>query len=290
MMTKLPRYVGALIVGCLLGGAVNVAIAVAGSAIEGGGGSSLATPVSVANGGSAQSTDGWLPYILAPTSPNAANEEFSTIGNMTVGATMSVTAIDPYAAFTTDGRYGVGGANPFRTGWLCFQGDADAGLVIGAHKAYTLPTNVFVIARVAVKRRGAPANTEANDNFFGMGFSTTGAGVPDFGSFLTFSLDSEAGSVRTYMDGGGADPQYTLDAFPVNVAYMAIHKVGTTFHSYVGGSDGELEWVGSNTQSGAGTMDRFLFRIGNSSSAAPGNLTACVDYLRFYETATTEPR
>jgi hypothetical protein len=225
-------------------------------------------------------------------------EDTTLSGDWTVSPIVPVaSAIDPYGAYTGTVGPRVEIHTDRRKSWLMCQPSASASTT-KIHKAYTVPTNVFMWARMSFNSRSA--TTPVNQDFTcGIAFTQTSAG-PDA---------DESNRAALYLnesDGGKAQPQavgteggvteYNYDGFDNYVSlmqyspieYIAIHKVGSVFHYWVAPASGSWIHFGSYTTFG-GTMDRVTITFQNASTASPGAPIMGIDFIRFVESATFLP-
>jgi hypothetical protein len=226
----------------------------------------------------------------SPDNPSSDDDEFeSTVldSAWTVYPTRSSLAIDPYASFSSGGpRLEL--HTERRRSWLMIQPDQG---VCRIDKPYTLPTNVLIWARMSFNLPFAePTNNCANIT---IGFSD-GLGGSEQDNIRIFL--NEADSTVTQADfskteGGSTSSINTSDNVSREgqaLAYAALHKIGTTFHAWVGTENGSWLYLGSTTHANLGNLDNIQISANNVSST-PGNPILGVDFIRIVESATFLP-
>ena len=70
--------------------------------------------------------------------------------------------------------------------------------------------------------------------------------------------------------------------------YVAVHKIGLTFHGWVMGNGGNRFYLGSSTHPNGASMDRVGFHIVGAQTN-PGDIGGGIDFFRVVETATFLP-
>lgn len=205
---------------------------------------------------------------------------------------ISTTAIDPYAGFTTADTCRRS-LNSYRPDWLMFQSPADD-TDYGLFQEIKLPTNIVFHARCSWQHRGA--GIVANDSTIGLYLAADdGAGAPDLDNLLTVCLiESETNVVQIQWErrnGGvvttlhlGTDSEGLGSAFE----HIAIHKVGTNYHAWVGTRSGSWTYCQQSSVAPA-TLVWVGVLCRNSSNLGPGNKITGVDFFRARNTAIWPP-
>ena len=254
-------------------------------------------PDAVASGGGSAagvSSNLWAP----PTSGHTEDDEFEsdTLGaewsvtNMSddVAGTFSSGTCDPYDTTFTSGT--VVRVNPnaqTRPSWMLMQPPAISGKRFTIYKDYTFPTNVLVVARLRFSKR---IGSLAEDGNVGIGFFTASSGRPqEASSFELYLNEPEANECEAefrYFTAGGSAAGVTVTTSTSSqgqaLEYVALHKIGTTYHGWVGTASGNWIWINSFTQSFA--IDQVGIIVGNAEAASPGVKVHGIDFMRFYET------
>lgn len=236
----------------------------------------------------------WSP----PATPHADDVEFESVSapaGWSFSAGPSVTAIDPYDTGFAAGDPRVEFHTNRRRSWMMVQPPGD-GSPYYLHKAYTLPTNLLFWARLAFNSRNAsPAN---NDFSMSIMICASSAGAPDpTNSVQMYINESDAGIVQAEaqaIEGGVVQhSDVTADIYGTNMGgqpleYVAIHKVGTSYHYWVANAAGSWISLGTRVYAGA-AVNRVAIRFLNAATGAPGAMIMGCDFLRFVESATFLP-
>jgi hypothetical protein len=310
------RGPGAIVVMSEEGGAAGLtAVPDAGDTINGGAGA-FAIP---ANGTVIFTSDGtsdWRAIVVydpaaasaaeahiwaAPATAHARDDEFEATtldGAWTVSPIVPVaTAIDPYATH-------VGALGPRqeihttrRRSWLMTQ-VSDDGNHNWWHQAWTLPTNLFMWARMSFNHR--VDSSVLDDAELGIAMSGTSSGAPDENNLVQMYLNRSvaAANVRARASVREAGTEffinqgfdiYATEIHPATYEYVGIQKLAGLYHFWAAGPGMEWHHLGSYTYAGTPTIDRVGFFFRNSSSAAPGNMIMGIDFVRFVESAVYLP-
>lgn len=222
-----------------------------------------------------------------PTSADAFDDEFeSTLsGSWTAfNATVSGSAIDPYAAFATAGTSRVS-CNSFRPGWLMIQPTTNASLC-GYYKSVTLNTNDIFYCRFS--RNAIMGNTTQLNTAVSL-LLADGTGLTNY---LHIHMNREAATTPLIafntQAGGVANFPLQANSELSAAEYLLLHKVGTTYYAYV--STGSSGWcpVGSTTH--ATNFSLLMLLCSNSGVAGFGNPIMGFDFIRrIPSTATALP-
>jgi hypothetical protein len=222
-----------------------------------------------------------------PAVPHALDDEFeSTTLDPSwdgAGALDFVTPMDPYAVITPS-RVKI--HTDARPSWLTVQGG------VGISKAYTLPTNCLIWTRMA------PYITTAarvnGDSYNALYITATSGGIHDGANAIRLMLRSWSvvNSIEFSKSELGGFPLISSIADTstrgLSYEYIALHKIGSTFHAWAMTSGGIRTYMGSTTWNGAGTLDRILL-IASGGETVPGSPIFGIDFLRVVESATYLP-
>jgi hypothetical protein len=81
---------------------------------------------------------------------------------------------------------------------------------------------------------------------------------------------------------GGINETTNVDSEGQAIEYMAIHKIGTTYHGWLGTASGNWIYMGSGVL--PDTIAHLVFYVNNETTTYPGVGVFGVDFVRFYET------
>jgi len=229
----------------------------------------------------------WYP----PASPHSDDDEFDSgslsgwsAWNYTTAAYESlVTGLDAYDGTYSgdDIRYSLG-----RDSWVLLQG-AD-GVTLQMEKTITFPTNLLILARMKFNQYYYAMTVL--DRIIGLRIQADSSGDPDIDNEVSVYVNYgyATGNVQCRMhttDGGvvGVD-NYTTDVDQQGQAleYAAIHKVGTTYHGWIGTASGNWIYMGNDVLTATMSHVGFQFRIDTNNR--PGLGVVGVDFIRFLET------
>jgi len=233
----------------------------------------------------------WCP----PATPHAMDMEFDTdvlddwkVYNFTASAVGSLSdgAIDAYdTTFTSGNVVRVAQDTLQRRSWLQVQPPA-SGQTFGLAKAYTFPTNVLVWARMRFNLNTSIVN---NDSSISLRFFTdSGGGYPGLDYYVSMFLNEcDAGltaSLFLWRDTvtKGFIRTTDVDAQGQALEYVAIHKLGSTYHFWVGTSAGN--WIYVDSVVPGFTPDMVGITTRNVASTTPAPQLHGVDFIRFIET------
>lgn len=240
----------------------------------------------------------WVP----PATPNVADDEFENSSFSTwsaremdtpAAATISEGTVDAYDTAFTSGTVVRVNVNPAeRPSWALIQPPARSPIKrFHLYKSYTYPTNVLIWARMKFSIR--QAGSLAEDAYAGIGIHQANAGNPEFANCILMYLnETEAGETkaeyRYYNSGGtglGLIESTDTDVQGQALEYIAIHKIGTDYHGWVGTASGNWIWMGVF---GSGDLsfspDQIAISVSNVDGSNPGPHIVGIDFLRFVET------
>lgn len=235
----------------------------------------------------------WAP----PETPHAQDDEFdqSTLGSewynwsgpSAAFGTLSYDTVDVYDSSFTAGDALRITVNPdTRRSWALLQPPNDRWMFLG--KALTVPTNVLVMARLKFLHFYNTSTTNFDRNI-ALWFMADSSGNPDPNNRVNMYLnDINSNTIRSifFKTSGGVDTdlQGTTNTQQQGQAleYVAIQKLGTTYHGWVGTAAGNWIWLGSFTQST--TMAHVGVFMSNATVDKPAVGCFGVDFIRFKET------
>lgn len=235
----------------------------------------------------------WVP----PSVPHVYDNEFeeSTLSWWTgvqnisdgVAGSFSYGTIDAYdTAFTTGDVVRVNVNDTVRPSWAQIQVPIrDKQYCI--YKAITIPTNLLIVSRMKFNMK---LNYPGNDATVFLGLAEATGGVPVSNSRIELFLQESDSTVQAQsqtISSGGTPSSPTVSTSVTNqgqaLEYVAIHKVGTTFHAWVGTAG--PNWIWMNSYSGLDfTPDMVFMGAWNNSTGSPGAGVVAVDFVRFFET------
>ena len=201
--------------------------------------------------------------------------------------TFSYNTVDIYDTTFTSGSVTRVNVNPdTRRSWALVQAPAGSWTFFG--KVYAVPTNVLVIARIKWLHYYQETGTN-HDRSIALSLMGDNSGNPDINNKVVFFLnDYYNNTVRAakYRTSGGTLYDYTstTEAHEKGQAleYLAIQKLGTTYHFYVANASGNWIWMGSLVEST--TMQHVGMLMETHSTDRPGVTCYAMDFIRFYET------
>jgi len=242
------------------------------------------------SGGGGGESNLWMP----PENPHVLNDEFdqSTLNPAwfpwfnAVGS-FSVGTVDAYDLSFTSGTVLRVDQNPdTRRSWLLVQPPRTSGGWM--FKEVTLATNVLMVCRMkfSISYTGTAISGDGRVSFVLLGDNS---GDPDPDNRVTLRLNAgDANEVKADFSsrvGGSWGLSYeTTDTDQKGQAleYVAIHKIGTTYHGWVGTASGNWIWMNSISFAVPIAYLGFLFLPLNV--AYPGTDIFGIDFIRFYET------
>ena len=249
-------------------------------------------------GGSAAgvSSNLWAP----PETPHAEDDEFEattltgwSVQNLNGPAVGSISygTVDAYdTTFNSGNVMRINAHTDGRRSWALIQtpGSDDE---FALFKAYTLPTNLLMYSRMQWTQKASGLGAAVGDANFALAFMTAATGVPTTASRILLHINvTTSGVYRAeysyYTTGGSRSVIKTsddVDSRGQALEYMAIHKVGTTYHGWVGTGSNWI-WLSSVTEATAGfTPDLVGFcqhQAGTTNIVNPVG----TDFIRFVET------
>jgi len=229
----------------------------------------------------------WYP----PSSPHTYDDEFdsdtvdsawSVYDYSAAQAGSIVSGVDAYdTGFTSGSNIRADQNNNGRRSWLLTQSPANSH-VIAMYKSITLPTNVLVWGRFRFTQR----YTVTYDSIFSFGLYADSGGIPDNNNrvqmaYVIPSASTMVANFRVLVGGSTIVNNLTTDTVAQGQAleYFALHKIGTTYHGWIGTASGNWIYMGSGTSAAALVHASFLFY---NTTAPP--LIGGIDFLRMIET------
>lgn len=228
-----------------------------------------------------------------PVSPHPWDEEFdgSVLGsewyayvNSSMG-NIEYNTVDIYDTTHTSGTTVRLNMSPLtRKSWGIIQ-PPNTWVMLG--RALTLPTNLLVVTRLRFTQSIGSANNY--DGQCGLSLLSDTGGNPDTNNnvrlYLNLNYSNVIAAHKSSIIGGsygnGSDSSNT-GAEGQALEYAAIHKLGTTYHFWVGTASGNWIWMGSITT--GLTFEHVVIVAYASQNNNPGVSTIGVDFIRFYET------
>jgi len=233
-----------------------------------------------------------------PATPHAEDDEFDvgTIdsdwevynANADTPGSFSSGAVDAYDATHTSGNVVRANQNDVRKSWILFQPPASSqAFYVG--KPITAPTNLLVMARLKYNKRYT-GETGNNDHRFGIGFFAQSGGYIEYQDAIEIfvSLLTTGAEYAKFFRRVGGSVLGTVNTTQVQtegqaLEYVAIHKLGTTYHGWVGTANGNWIYMGSQSHTGL-TVAYAGFQMLNTLTSAPGVSVFGADFIRFLET------
>jgi hypothetical protein len=230
-----------------------------------------------------------------PATPHSEDDEFDgssldaawgAYNYATAAYESLVTGLDAYDGTYSgdDIRYAL---NPTtRKSWLLMQGASTITLLMD--KTITFSTNLLIMARL--KFHQYYSAMDQLDRILGLGIYADSTGLPSSTDYVVMYLNHSALTDTVYArfyerDGGAAG----TDNVSTNVQnqgqaleYVAIHKIGTTYHGWVGTAAGNWIYMGSASVSATMSHVGIVFRM--DTTTLPGLGVCGVDFIRFLET------
>lgn len=246
--------------------------------------------------------EGWPGYLASnlwtpPMNSHSQDDEFGPSGlsgwtgvkNITdgVNGSFSYGNVDAYdTAFGSGNVVRVNASVPDRPSWVQIQVPA-TNKAFSIYKAITIPTNLLVFARIKFNiRLGEPSN----DGTVGLELIEATAGEPAYNSRVSILLNESDNTCQAQTQlqnsGGGFGSSVVstnVDSQGQALEYTAIHKIGGTFHLWVGTASGNWIWMTSYSALDF-TPDMVAMVFSNSSLTAPGAKVCSFDFVRFIET------
>lgn len=254
------------------------------------------TPSSVSGGVRGAESNLWA----LPTIAHAQDDEFEettlsgwAVQNLTAVAVGSISynTVDAYdTTFNSGNAMRINAHTSGRRSWAIIQtpGSSDE---FALFKAYTLPTNLLMYSRMQWTQKASGLGALAGDADFALAFMTAATGVPTTASRILLHINvTTAGVYRAeysyYTTGGSRTVIKTTDDVDSRgqaIEYLAIHKVGTTYHGWAGTASNWI-WLSSVTEATVGfTPDLVGFCQHQVSTTSIVNPVGA-DFIRFQET------
>ncbi len=235
----------------------------------------------------------WTPANV-PASPHSWDVEFDSDtlpSGWTIDTANSVGDIDLYATLSTAGKIRHS-LDSFRPGWLMFQiNNGGVFKSIVERTGLTLPTNLFIYSRISYSaKRGSTLATTNNQGNISLGLNDGTANntivlhinESDTSGYEAQFEETDA-TVFTAVNTLRTDSNENIHMYE----YMGIQKLGTTYHGWLGASNGTYFYMGSHTV--AASMTVVAVRAADASSAGPGSTLMGTDFIRFNESANFLP-
>lgn len=234
----------------------------------------------------------WCP----PATPHALDDEFDgdvvdpswLIWNHSDSAAGSFGAdqVDTYDSTFNSGNVVRSVINGIRRrSWLIMQAPVSKNFYV--YKPITLPTNILIMSRLKFCQNYAPLGD--NDRLLSLSLWADTTGHPDIDNQVSVYLNesdvtTQAQSIRVE-SGANYDIQNSTDTQAEGQAleYVAVHKIGSTYHSWVGTASGNWIWLGSTIYTGP-TLAYVGYYTYCDVSSKPGVGVIGSDFIRFYET------
>ena len=229
----------------------------------------------------------WLPPSVAHSEDDefdgASLSSWYAYNHSTADFESFVTGLDAYDGTYSgdDIRYSL---NPStRRSWLLTQVPNAISFMMG--KMITAPTNLLIVARLKLNHYYSAMT--ASDRGFGLRIREDSSGEPTGSNVVSMLLNySPSGIVRAQyvaVGTGTIDTTTTdVDAQGQALEYVAIHKIGTTYHGWVGTAAGNWIYMGNVTKATAMTHVGLYFY--NATTTLPGLGVFGADFIRFFET------
>jgi hypothetical protein len=175
-----------------------------------------------------------------------------------------------------------------RRSWMLLQAPGPGNVeYYTVAKQMTIPTNLLAMARMKFSQRHSVDDDQ--EHVVGLGFFQDSGTHADWANSVLSLLSSRSATEERALaykrvSDSGSDVTNTTDVDEQGQAleYVAIHKIGTTYHCWVGTAAGNWIYMGAKTH--ATTMGYVGFLIANKSTTTPGPLVVGVDFIRFLET------
>jgi hypothetical protein len=234
----------------------------------------------------------WYP----PATPNAADDEFDqatldsawrAYNGSTGNYESIVSGVDAYDGSYSGDDLRVELSGSARRSWALLQCAQGVGMKLV--KSYTFPTNVLVMARLKFSQPYSAATQY--DRTIALMLTEDSSGEPGINNYAAAYLNwtTTGGGVvqgRFQERDGGAtvlDNSTTdVDSQGQALEYVAIHKIGTTYHGWIGTAGGN--WIYMGNFALAATLAHVSLHMYNNSTTLPGLGVFGVDFIRFYET------
>jgi hypothetical protein len=233
----------------------------------------------------------WTP----PSSASSDDDEFDgasidgdwAVRNDTDGAAGSfgLNQIDAYDTSFNSGnvlRAVINGS--YRPSWLLVQPPNTK--TFWVHKSYSPGTNALVVARMKFNQYSGAL--DSNDRTVGFRLTQDTGGLPDADNSVEITLNESDSTTQAqkikYVLGSGSDIVNSDDVVAQGqpLEYIALHKLNTTYHGWVGTSSGNWIWLG--TTNFTGTIAHVSLLFSSQQASKPGVGIFGIDFIRFYST------
>lgn len=230
-----------------------------------------------------------------PASPNADDDEFEgTIDGAwnfhnNASALTSSGAPTVYADVSAGTDYRLVHDSTDRPSWVLFQPE---GINVQMHKSITLGTNTLIWARIGLRMwHGVPVN---NDIAIALSLWADAAGTASTTDSIRFFMTETDTSIQTprlliregnvsvldeRMSGSDVDPDG-----PHAFEYLAIHKIGSEYHFWIGSAAGDWCWWTSHTYAGTALVRVGIYTGTAGSDVNPGTPLSMCDFIRRVDT------
>lgn len=238
-----------------------------------------------------------------PATPHANDDEFEgTIDGswlftdvQTSSTLTSTGAVDAYADVQTGLDFRATHDPTDRPSWIVLQGENLHNVQMS--KPVTLATNTIIYSRITYRFYRATAR--ADDISVALCLWADAAGVPSntdniryFMSEANFesltpraiARENNIGTVDIRLTDANAGPP--LGARPKSYEYLAIHKIGSVYHFWIGNPYGGWLWITSRTATFASPLARVgleFYARGTfvaTSHVSPGSPLCACDFIR----------
>jgi len=229
----------------------------------------------------------WYP----PSSPHSEDDEF--IGSLdaswyaynftTENIASFVTGVDAYdGSYSGDDlRYSLS-----RKSWILLQPGVSKTLLLA--KSVTFSTNMLIVARL--KFNQYYSSMVSGDRYCVLHIGSYTGGEPNKTDYMVvginYSPSSGVAQGRFYEREGNVTGFYSATTNVVSqgqaLEYAAIHKIGTTYHGWLGTAGGNWIYMGSASWSPTPAFVGVQTRV--ESTTLPGLGVFGVDFIRFLET------
>lgn len=240
-----------------------------------------------------------------PTSPNGDDEEFASttppagweLYNYSDSVVITPSgSIDPYSALTANDSAHLKTHTDWRASHFAIQVSTET-----TNRGYfytkqlTVPTNRVIWARMSFFTRFAETSTTGGN--FGLCFAGVSSSHASSNDTVLMYLDGVSLGptvlgIKTSKTVSGSFTLLNTGPNPISGVgivweYLAIHKIGTTYHFWSFTASGQKQYWGSTTHSGTMSAIGFFIRDGNSTT--PGNAIFSADFIRCIDSATQLP-
>ena len=232
-----------------------------------------------------------------PVSPHYMNEEFESdtlssdwynySGVAADFGTIEYGTVDLYDTTYNSGNVLRMNLNsPTRRSWAMCQSPLSRWMLLG--REYTPPTNVLVMARIK-NNIYYQSITDFDRNCAIWLLEDNGSGKPDPNYRVSLYLSiAYSGALKASFSrtvAGGLYDQRDTTSVAVQgqaLEYIAIHKLGTVYHAWVGTAAGN--WIYMDDLAFTYPIAHVGFYMNSTTSNRPAVSAFGIDFMRFYET------